>query len=52
MMVDRWLSGDWSESHNALWDRRLLMPSVAHHQGNLSLDRYAARWVHGFIYSF
>ncbi|XP_072148972.1 uncharacterized protein [Setaria viridis] len=43
-MVDKWCNPKWEETHNACRDRRLLMPGAPHHQGNLSLDEYAAKW--------
>jgi hypothetical protein len=49
-MVDKWVSEQWANNHNALRDRRLLMPGASHHQGNLNIDEYASRWVRGLVY--
>ena len=38
--------------HNAYRERHLLMPSAPHHQGNLNLSEYEARWVREFISLF
>jgi hypothetical protein len=51
-MVDKWCAAEWEETHNAYRERRLMMLGAPHHQGNLILDGYAARWVvNSFIYS-
>ncbi|RLN30578.1 uncharacterized protein C2845_PM05G20530 [Panicum miliaceum] len=44
MMVDKWCVEDWEEIHNSCRQRRLMMPGAPHHQGNLHLSQYAARW--------
>jgi hypothetical protein len=52
MMVDKWCSVGWLEKHNAYRERRLMMQGAPHHQGNLTLNAYAAKWVrviHFFI---
>jgi len=43
-MVHKWCGAEWAEMHNACRERRLMMPGAPDHQGNLSLDQYAARW--------
>jgi len=48
-MVDKWCDLDWEEMHNACREQRLMMPGAPHHQGRLSLDEDAARWVREFI---
>ncbi|TVU24809.1 hypothetical protein EJB05_27268 [Eragrostis curvula] len=47
--VKRWCDPEWQKTHEACRERRLKMPGPAHHQGNHTLDEYAARWsrVHG-----
>jgi hypothetical protein len=35
-----------------LRERRLMMLGAPHHQGNLSLNEFVARWVQEFIYLF
>ncbi|TVU06362.1 hypothetical protein EJB05_49571, partial [Eragrostis curvula] len=42
--VKRWCDPEWQKSHKACRERRLKMPGPAHHQGNRTLDDYAARW--------
>ena len=49
-IVDKWLSDEWAEMHIVRRECRLQMPGVPHHQGNLSLDAYAARWVRSTHY--
>ncbi|XP_066392147.1 uncharacterized protein [Miscanthus floridulus] len=40
-MVDKWCSPEWSETHTACRERRLMMTGAPHHQGNLTLaDRH------------
>jgi hypothetical protein len=50
--VDQWCAPEWEETHNACRERRLMMQGVPHHQGSLTLDEYARKWVREFIYSF
>jgi hypothetical protein len=49
--MDRWLSEDWADKHNTRRDCHLQMGGAPHHQGNLSLDAYAERWVMIFVFS-
>ncbi|TVU25284.1 hypothetical protein EJB05_27776, partial [Eragrostis curvula] len=42
--VARWCNPEWQKQHEACRERRLKMPGPAHHQGNRSLDDYAASW--------
>ena len=51
-MVERWCDPAWQENHNTCRERRLLMSGPTHHQGNLDLSEYAARWVREFISLF
>lgn len=44
-MVKKWCNEEWAETRQRYRERRLLMPGVAHHQGNLALPAYAARYV-------
>jgi hypothetical protein len=51
-IVDKWFDPQWEEKHNAGRKWRLLMPGPSHHQGNVSLNEYRAKWVCiSFIYS-
>jgi len=50
MIVDRWCSQEWLEMHEAARQRRLLMPSASHHQGNRNLKAYTARYVFELIF--
>jgi hypothetical protein len=51
-IMDKWCGLEWAETHGAAQDRRLMMPGVAHHQGNRSLVGYRQAWVREFIYLF
>ncbi|TVU24995.1 hypothetical protein EJB05_27468, partial [Eragrostis curvula] len=42
--VARWCDPEWQKQHEACRERRLKMPGPAHHQGNRTLDDYAASW--------
>ncbi|TVU26464.1 hypothetical protein EJB05_29012, partial [Eragrostis curvula] len=42
--VKRWCDPEWQKTHEACQVRRLKMPGPAHHQGNRTIDDYAARW--------
>jgi hypothetical protein len=44
-LVDRWLDPKWDKLHLECWERHLKMLSPAHHQGNLNLRQFAARWL-------
>src|SRR6185312_11546652 len=52
MMVDKWISEDWARQHALCWERRLMMPGPAHHQGSRSLAEYNEIWVSSLISSF
>jgi hypothetical protein len=52
MVVDRWCDPEWAEAHNAARERRLLMPSVPHHQGSRNLAAYGQAWILEFISLF
>ncbi|XP_039841357.1 uncharacterized protein LOC120701319 [Panicum virgatum] len=43
-IADKWFDPEWQALHDAGWQRRLLMPGPAHHQGSLNNDEYRARW--------
>ncbi|TVU49463.1 hypothetical protein EJB05_00776, partial [Eragrostis curvula] len=40
----RWCDPEWQKTHEACRQRCLKMPGPAHHQGNRTLDEYAASW--------
>ncbi|TVU40581.1 hypothetical protein EJB05_14048, partial [Eragrostis curvula] len=42
--MSRWCDPEWQKTHEACRQRRLKMPGPAHHQGNRTLDEYAASW--------
>ena len=52
MMVDKWISEDWSERHNLCRGRHMMMPEPAHHQGSRSLPEYQEVWVREFTSLF
>ena len=52
MMVDKWISEDWTRQHALCWERHLMMPGLAHHQGSRSLAEYKETWVSSIISSF
>jgi hypothetical protein len=52
MIVDRWLSEEWTAQHAEAREARLQMPGVPHHQGNRNLAEYAQAWVRETLYVF
>jgi len=52
MIVDKWFTPAWAETHEAARERRLQMQGPAHHQGNHNLAGYKQLWVREFIYLF
>lgn len=50
MIVDRWLSEEWTAQHAEAREARLQMPGVPHHQGNRNLAEYAQAWVRETLY--
>ncbi|GJN28718.1 hypothetical protein PR202_gb16875 [Eleusine coracana subsp. coracana] len=43
-MVAKWVDPQWEEQRNACRERRLMMQGTPHHQGSLTLSKYASRW--------
>jgi hypothetical protein len=52
MIVNKWLSAEFAEAHNAAQERCLMMDGVPHHQGSRSLAAYGQAWVRKFISLF
>jgi len=44
MMVNKWMGEEWARQHSLCWERRLMMPGAAHHQGSRSLPEYQEVW--------
>jgi hypothetical protein len=50
MLVDKWCSEGWEETHNIHRERRLLASGPSHHQGNRNLPDYRTAWVNESAY--
>ncbi|TVT99433.1 hypothetical protein EJB05_55205, partial [Eragrostis curvula] len=44
VLVDKWCPENWAATHEVCRQRRLFMQGPSHHQGSLSLNKYAAKY--------